>query len=197
VPPQNHPLIYYVRHGLTDWNAEARFQGRMDIPLNAIGRQQAKRNGQALAKHLEDPGRFDFICSPLLRTRETMEIIRSEMGLPVGDYRIDDLLIEAAYGDLEGVSLGELEKSQPALFNARKENRWHFQPPGGESLQMTMERVAPLFDSLVRPTIVVAHGAVGRAVRRHLLGLDEHEAGWFEFQQDRVFRFEGGKEVLV
>ena len=127
-----------------------------------------------------------------------MEIIRREMGLAPQDYRIDDRLIEAAYGDLEGVSLGELESRPAGAFRyPAKENRWHFQPPGGESLQMTMERVAPLFDNLARPSIIVAHGAVGRAVRRHLLGLEEHEAGWFEFPQDRVFRFEGGTEVLV
>jgi len=197
VPAKNHPLIYYVRHGQTDWNAQARFQGRRDIALNDTGREQAKRNGMALAQHLEHPEGFDFISSPLKRTRETMEIIRTELGLPVDDYRIDERLIEASYGDLEGVSLGEIETNSPDLFKERRENRWHFQPPGGESLQMTMERVVPFLGGLTRPSIIIAHGAVGRTVRRHLLGLSEHEAGWFEFPQDKVFRFEGGGERLI
>jgi probable phosphoglycerate mutase len=192
-----HPLIYYIRHGLTDWNAESRFQGRMDIPLNETGREQARRNGEALARHLGDPAGFDFIASPLTRTRQTMEIVRRELGLTPQGYRIDERLIEASYGGLEGISLGELETDQPELFANRRENRWNFQPPGGESLQMTMERVVPFFDSLVRPSIIIAHGAVGRTVRRHLIGLSEHEAGWFEFPQDKVFRFECGAEVLV
>ena len=140
---------------------------------------------------------FEFLCSPLGRARETMEIIRAEMGLPSGGYRTDERLIEAAYGDFEGVSIDEMERDHPEIFADRKANRWHFAPPNGESLQMAMERVSPLLDELTVPTVIVAHGALGRTVRKHLLDLEEYEAGWYTFPQDRVFVFEDRAERLV
>ena len=59
--------IYFVRHGQTDWNAERRFQGQLDIPLNDTGRAQAARNGAALARVIGDSAGFDFVSSPLSR----------------------------------------------------------------------------------------------------------------------------------
>jgi broad specificity phosphatase PhoE len=75
-------LIYVIRHGQTDWNAERRLQGQKDIPLNAIGREQARQNGINLAEILKvEAYPFDFIASPLGRTRATMEIAREAMNL--------------------------------------------------------------------------------------------------------------------
>ena len=66
-------LIYVIRHGQTDWNAERRLQGQKDIPINAIGREQARQNGIALAAVLKgEDTEFYFVASPLGRTRETM-----------------------------------------------------------------------------------------------------------------------------
>lgn len=174
-----------------------RFQGRQDISLNKTGRAQAKRNGAALKAALANPDDFDFICSPMLRTRETMEIIRSELGLEPADYRIDERLVEMSYGDLEGVTIFELKANHRDIHLSRKTNRWHFCPPGGESLAMTLERAAPVFDEISKPSVVVAHGAVGRGVRKHLLDLDEQDAAWYTFPQDKVFRFESGIEELL
>ena len=69
--------LYLVRHGETDWNAEGRIQGQRDVPLNARGRAQARRNGEVLRDLLgERAGTIRYLASPLGRTRETMEIIR-------------------------------------------------------------------------------------------------------------------------
>lgn len=174
-----------------------RFQGRRDIPLNDTGRDQARRNGKALADFLGKAEGYDFICSPMQRTRETMEIIRGEMGLEPTQYAIEDRLIEAAYGELEGMTIHELKANHREIHRDRKTNRWHFCPPGGESLSMTLERVAPVLDEIAKPSIVVAHGAVGRGVRKHLLGLTEADAAWFVFPQDKVFRFVDQTETLV
>ena len=82
--------IYFVRHGETDWNAAQRYQGQRDIPLNARGRGQARRNGLVLAELLgNDAASFDYIASPLARACETMEIMRRELSLPIADYRKD------------------------------------------------------------------------------------------------------------
>ncbi len=191
------PELFYVRHGLTDWNAEMRFQGRRDIPLNEIGRAQAKRNGLALKPFAEKLAAFDFVCSPMLRTRETMEIIRAELGFDPSGYRIEERLIESAYGDLEGMTIMALKSNYRPIYDLRKRDRWNFQPPNGESLKMTLERIRPVIEELSQPTFMVAHGAVGRTVRKLMIELSIEEAGWFEFPQDQVFRFIDGKEELI
>lgn len=80
--------LYFVRHGETDWNAERRLQGRRDVPLNALGRKQAARCGELLggllAGSAAGPQQFTFASSPLSRARETMEILRTALGIPPG-----------------------------------------------------------------------------------------------------------------
>src|SRR5262249_13807186 len=72
--------IYFVRHGETDWNAAKRYQGRRDIPLNATGLAQGRRNGQVLAELIGSrAASLDYVASPLMRARETMEIMRAEI----------------------------------------------------------------------------------------------------------------------
>ena len=73
----SRPPIYFLRHGETDWNAAGRLQGRADIPLNAKGRGQARRNGGMLAELIDKPSAMHFVASPLTRTRETMQIARA------------------------------------------------------------------------------------------------------------------------
>jgi len=140
---------------------------------------------------------FSFYCSPLGRARQTMEIIRAEMGLVPQAYQLDERLTERAYGEFEGVSIHELERDEPEVFARRAQSHWNFKPRGGESLQMTLERVTPFLDELDQPSIIVAHGAVGRTVRKHLLSLSDQEAGAYTFPQDKIFRFEDGKESLI
>ncbi|MFF3923026.1 histidine phosphatase family protein [Paenibacillus lactis] len=69
--------IGFVRHGLTDWNAQGRAQGLSDIPLNAEGRQQAK----LLAERLRNGPWESIVTSTLTRARETAEIIAHELGV--------------------------------------------------------------------------------------------------------------------
>ena len=191
------PVIFYIRHGQTDWNAQYRFQGQQDIPLNETGRAQALGNGRKLAGIVGDGAGFDFLCSPLGRARETMEIIREAMGLPREGYAIEERLIEASYGELEGMSLTDIERDRPELMELRDQDRWNFTPPNGESLAMVSQRIAPFFDGLVQPVIIVAHGAVGRTVRHHLAGTPTEAAAHYAFPQDRIFRFEDGGEELI
>jgi probable phosphoglycerate mutase len=103
------PLIYFIRHGQTNWNKEPRFQGQRDIPLNDHGRSQAEGNGKILRELLAqtnvEPNSLDWFCSPLGRTKETMALVREQFDAELPEVTFDDRLKEISFGDMEGVLL--------------------------------------------------------------------------------------------
>jgi len=191
------PPIIFLRHGETDWNAEGRLQGQRDIPLNQTGRAQALRNGRALASAFPDLSGYDFVSSPLVRSRETMEIARTALGLDPAAYRLDDRLRELTFGEWEGFTTAELRARLPEAIAAREKDKWRFVPPGGESYHILSERVGVWLADLERPTVAVAHGGVGRVLRMLALGLDPEMVVAADFPQDRVLVIEGGTEAWL
>ncbi len=186
-------LIYVIRHGQTDWNAERRLQGQKDIPINAIGRGQAKNNGIALAAILAtEEANFDFVASPLGRTRETMEIMRAAMGLPPEDYRTDQRLVEVSFGDWEGYTLKQLKASQAERVAERNTNKWDFIPPGedAESYEIMSWRTGAWLNSVDRPTVCVTHGGVIRSLFKMISNLPKDVASEGEIPQDRILKIE-------
>lgn len=182
-----------IRHGQTDWNAIRRLQGQKDIPLNDFGRQQAVGNGRILARLLgERATDFDYVASPLGRTRETMELMRGAMGLDPLAYRTDDRLIEVSFGDWEGQTLPDLKKEFPDRVNARKANKWDFIPPGqdAESYEILSWRIGAWLSSVEVPTICVCHGGVIRSIFRLVSGMDKDEASRTQIPQDRILKVE-------
>ncbi|MER8545516.1 histidine phosphatase family protein [Mesorhizobium sp. M0684] len=188
-----YPLVYIVRHGQTAWNAEARLQGQADTDLNELGREQASRNGRRLAELIDKPEDFDFVASPMRRTRETMERLRAAMKLDPHAYRTEPLLVELSFGDWQGFTFAELEANNPGSTRRRRLDKWNFQPPGegAESYQMLFERVKPWFDALDRQTVCVTHGGIMRVMFRLVLGMSEQDAVSMEVPQDRVLRLDG------
>jgi len=187
------PTLVFVRHGETDWNVEGRLQGQRDVPLNANGRVQARRNGEVIRQRIPEALAFDFIASPLSRTRETMEILRAAMGLEPKGYAIDPRLLEITFGELEGLTYGDIELREPGWSQARHADKWNYLPPGGESYHMLSVRIIGWLQTVTRPSVVVAHGGVGRVLRAHLLGLDKLTSVSEDFPQDRVFLWQDGK----
>lgn len=188
-------LVYFIRHGQTDWNAEARLQGQVDIALNATGRAQATRNGAFLAGLLSDPSAFDFVASPLSRTRETMERVRTAMGLAPDGYRTDPRLLEVHFGGWQGHTFAELEAVDPGCSARRDEDKWRFVPPGegAESYEQLAMRVKAWTDELARDTVCVAHGGVLRAVFHLTDTLPPAACAALPIPQDRVLRLDGGR----
>jgi len=185
--------LYFVRHGETDWNRAQRYQGQRDIPLNATGRAQAARNGRALALALGgNAGALDYVASPLVRARETMEIMRREIGLARDGYGTDDRLREIHYGHWEGELWGELPVKDPHGFAAREADKWGWQPQGGESYRALSERVADWLDDLERDVIVAAHGGIMRVLRGLSAGLGPAEMFALDVPQDKVLVIEAG-----
>lgn len=178
--------IYFIRHGETDWNAEARYQGQADIAINDKGRAQAQRNGEALRALLPQIAQADFVASPLHRARETMTIVRTALGLEPGTFRIEERLTEAHYGDWQGTLLADLPRIDAEGIAARTRDPFRWRPQGGESYEDLMQRTVPWLGAVTRDTVVVSHGGVSRVLRGHILGLDVATVPGLDVPQDRV-----------
>ena len=170
------PVLYYIRHGETDWNAGRRLQGRTDTPLNAEGTLQAQRCGRVLRKLLslrgQDPDELDYVSSPLSRATVTMELIRAALGLAPEDYRIEPRLIEMSFGAWDGLDFAELQAKEPGALARRAKDPWRFAPPGGESFEQLRARIGKWHAEIVRDTVIAAHLGTARALLAHL-GLEQ------------------------
>ncbi|WEK59765.1 MAG: histidine phosphatase family protein [Candidatus Microbacterium colombiense] len=159
-------LLTLVRHGQTDWNLAKRIQGSTDIPLNETGRADAR----AAAGRLAGGEHHSIYASPLVRARETAEIIGAELGLGI-DGIVPDLR-EREFGEGEGMLVPDYIKSF---------GDWHAEVPGAESLDAVGVRALAALHAIARdarrrsaPTaesvIVVTHGGVIRALIDHVSG---------------------------
>ena len=150
--------IIAIRHGQTDWNAEGRLQGQLDIPLNTLGRRQAA----TLADALRHDGLAAVISSDLGRAWHTALALAGPLGLPL---HAEPGLRERCFGGLQGHTRAQIDQQWPVLAR-----RWHrrepdFAPQGAESLRdfcaRTLACVERLAAAHVGATVaLVSHGGV-------------------------------------
>lgn len=165
-------MIYFVRHGLTDWNENIdengkrnpKLQGRADIPLNERGVAQAFE----VSENLKNIDFSRVICSPLTRARQTCEIIYTGTK-PI---ELDERIIERDFGEFEGLTRTQFdfksfcnEYVSPKLVRA-------------ESISDVKKRVFNLLDELKKSenenVLIVSHGGVGCVVASYFYGLPEN-----------------------
>ena len=128
--------LILVRHGETDWNAQRRYQGQSDVPLNDAGQRQAA----ALAQRLEGVDISAIYSSDLRRARQTATAIASLHPLPVRD---EPRLKEISFGRWEGLTYGEIQERWPEEMAAWFADPIRVTPPGGERLAQVAERLRP------------------------------------------------------
>ncbi|MGA8495309.1 MAG: histidine phosphatase family protein [Xanthobacteraceae bacterium] len=190
------PVLYFIRHGETDFNVAQRLQGRSETRLNARGRSQSREIAGVLRDLFERdrhrPSDFAYVSSPLLRARETMELTRAELGLDPKTYTIDDRLAEISYGEWEGFTLKEIQARDPDVLQRRECDKWDFRPPGGESYREVAQRVAAWYATVTRDTVIAAHGGVARALMADFHILPEEEATHADIPHGVVYVFDGG-----
>ena len=144
--------FWFLRHGETDWNAQGLSQGRTDIPLNKVGILQAERAAQTL----RPSGIATIVSSPLIRARRTAEIVAEALHLPVA---LDPDLAEVNFGAQEGQPMGDWYDDWIAGT---------YTPHGGETFRALRDRGVAAVNRALRkpaPVLVVAHGALFRALR--------------------------------
>ena len=190
------PVLYFVRHGETDFNVAQRLQGRYQTSLNARGRQQAVFCGDLLGdlftRGERKAGDFAYVSSPLTRARETMELVRGTLGLEPHAYTTDDRLMEISYGSWEGLTLPEIEAREPGVLARRDREKWDFAPLGGESYRDVAKRVAEWYTSVAHDTVVAAHGGVARALMANFQIMPDEEATHAEVAHGVVYVFSAG-----
>jgi probable phosphoglycerate mutase len=165
------PRLLLVRHGETDWNREGRFQGQIDIPLNANGRAQAEAASSFLAP----------VCiqraytSCMARPRQTAEaILAAHPGVPL---TTTTGLVEIGHGLWEGRLEQEIAKGWPELLADWKRAPETVQMPEGETIHDVWERSLATWNRIAaslgsdETALVVAHDAVNKAILCALLGL--------------------------
>ena len=187
---------YFVRHGQTDWNAAHRIQGQEDVPLNDLGRAQARANGERFAALHGARDAPHFVASPLSRTRETADIFRAAAGLR-GDYATDERLKEIHFGEWQRRTLVEVWHETPEPVEERKRDKWNFRVPGGESYADLAARAAPVLATLPDVAVVVSHGGTMRTFIRGLTGLAEAEAAELVIPQDAMWLWDGARGEWV
>lgn len=191
-----HRLIL-IRHGETDWNREGRLQGGQDVPLNALGRKQAAEAAERLRALEPGFAGLDFIASPMQRARETMDILRRELALPAGAYRVEERLRELTFGAWEGFTWKDVQKAEREQAQMRKRDKWGFVPPGGESYRMLAERVRPVLAELSRETVIVSHGGVARAMLALVGAVSPQKAALVDIWQGKLLVLSGNSADWV
>jgi len=145
-------MLVAVRHGETDWNAEYRFQGQLDIPLNVAGCSQAV----ALRSRLSSSGFDTVYSSPLRRAFETARVISP--GLPILE---DARLTEIHHGSWQGKTRLEIETQCPDEWKQWRRGSRRFAPPGGESSMSVRARVEDFLGTFRGTNVLcVSHGVV-------------------------------------
>jgi len=164
--------VVLIRHGVTDWNADSRFQGHADIPLNDLGRAQAEAMAAHAARDLR-PTRI--VSSDLVRARETALALARACELEVA---VDARLREIDVGEWEGLTMAEVADQVPGFaegLDPGDDFRWS---ATGETANEATARVAEAIrDHAERASgdevlAVVGHGAVLRNAVVRLMGLD-------------------------
>ncbi|MFI5300206.1 MAG: histidine phosphatase family protein [Polyangiales bacterium] len=158
----NRATLLLARHGETDWNRDGRWQGATDIPLNEVGRVQAR----ALADRLRKRRIVGVASSDLSRAIETADIVAASLGVArIGAFHA---LRERSYGAFEGLTRDECKLRFADVFAGSVPGAL-LDPPGAERKVDVGARVAGGLTSLVSAhdasdgaLVVVAHGGAIR-----------------------------------
>jgi broad specificity phosphatase PhoE len=157
--------LILVRHGESEGNRDRTFTQNADVPITAVGREQARAAAVLIAKSFR-PARL--VASPYARARQTAEIIAATFALEV---ELDAALREQSFGIFAG------QPYEALLTDASYHEgpRWQWRPPGGESLVDLYQRVVPAFERIARESdegdvVLVSHGGVMLALCAFVTG---------------------------
>lgn len=166
--------VYLVRHGHIDTGSEKRYIGQTNLPLDALGLEQARY----LSEYFQTIPLDAVFTSPLMRCVQTTHMITPF-------YHEVEAFCEINMGTWENMPLREIKARDPQGFEERGRNIEHFAPPKAESFGMLSKRVLAAFHTLTQTyhgtVLIVAHAGVNRVILRHILGVPFEKI--FEIEQ--------------
>lgn len=176
--------LWLLRHGETEWNADGRVQGHIDVALSPKGIGQAFRVAERLAGMKV---RFDGLySSDLERARETARPIAQALGLQLV---LEPRIREIDAGRLSGLLRAETAKLFPAYHLAIQLDPWYTARPGGESMAEVAARFLDFAYSLPAGRfLLVAHGGVVRAALKSLLEMQDDSWRRFNIANTSITR---------
>ena len=174
--------LLMVRHGITETNATRKFTGQTDVDMNEEGYQQVSN----LRDRLADEDIHTVYSSDLKRALETAEMICSYHDLEIITC---PELRELDYGEVEGLSFGEINEKYPELGQQIREINPDMKFPGGESfrdLEVRADKFLNIIDGHYeeKTVLLVSHGGMIRTLICQLLGLEISH--WSSFRIDNA-----------
>lgn len=179
--------LVLVRHGVTDWNREGRFQGHLDPPLSADGLAEAALVAERLAASGGlRPSRI--VSSPLARARQTADAIAAALDGEAA-VELDARLMELGQGEWEGRTHAELAVEDAARYAAWRAAHDDGVPPGAEPVEIALARIVAAFREHVArsdrdrawPLCMVSHGGALRLAAHDLLEVPLRRAWHLEY----------------
>ncbi len=194
----NLPTIYLLRHGQTVWNVEGRYQGQLNSPLTAKGKEQASTNALKLNKYI-DLKELKFFASPLGRAKHTAEIIAEINGLDASKIIFEKQIQEFNYGIFEGKTKTYCHSELATEFLARESDKFNYVLEGGESYAKVYERLKTWLASVKdeKVIVVVAHEMINRALRGIYCNLPNEEMLTLRQSNDILIKLENHKEIIL
>ena len=189
-------MIYIARHGQTEWNLQARKQGRKDSPLTLKGIGQASDVAEILRADVQDFSKFKIVISPQWRCQQSASIICEKIGVSFSDCILEEGLREHCFGLWEGKTEEEIEEEFPGFLARRYvlANYWDYVVPMGESYALLSKRVKGVLEKYEGQNIIfVCHEMVSKVMRGNILRLASEEVLPLKHPQDTVYKVEGGK----
>lgn len=186
--------LVVVRHGATANNLAAQFTGQSDVPLSALGEQQALALAASMANE-----RFDaLISSDLQRARATLEPLAELLAQPL---RVDVALREISVGIWEGQTGSEVRAQYPGAIE-RWESSETYAPVGGETVVAFRERIVDALNRTCREfadgsVLWMTHGGVLGVLLCHVLGMDIQRRWQFRRDNTAIFEFDVGADYCI
>lgn len=211
--------LILVRHGNSMWNKKNIFTGWVDVSLSKQGVKEAFEAGKVLSKLKFD----DVYTSALLRAQMTLQLLmlenedertlvmshsgddRYERGVnnaSILKVNISEALNERYYGDLQGKEKEAFKKEVGENLFKTYRRSFDVPPPNGESLEMTINRTLPYFDTEILPklkdgktVLIVAHGNSLRGIVKEVMTISDEEIVNYEIATGNplIFNYENQK----
>lgn len=202
-PPMRFPQpLVFLRHGVTDWNRQARYQGSTDIELSHDGRRMMKGQAALVEKLFEcgvlDRQQISLVSSPLIRARQSAAELADHLDIKPADIQREAPLRELSMGRWEGLTSQQVKDRFYNERKGRKADRWNFAPAdGGESMAARAPSILKAIAQLQPHSVVVSHAVVLRILLHELGQQTRADAAQAAIPHQGLYVFQNSQFQLI